>query len=378
MEKLNQTATERRRITRNRLYRYLYDAPQGHSKQEMADDLGLSMPTVHQNLAELLQAELVRANGVRGSTGGRRATQIAVAENARFALGISVSGDHFRILAANLRLEEIAYRRSDHPRTESLAELGRLLAAEIEHFLTDFGLNREKLLGVGIALPAILNADRTRLLTAPTLHLHDADLQPLASAIPYPVQVDNDATSGGYAEWFAQKEKSSMAYLSLEGGVGGAVLLNGTPYTGANGRSGEFGHICVQPGGLPCQCGQQGCLEAYCSSARISTDLGITVEQFFTGLAAGNLAYRTLWADYLQHLSVGLATIRMTLDCNIVLGGYLAQYLPPYLPELRRLTAGHDPFDKGGAHYVRLCHYPKHAVSLGVALHFITQFIEAL
>ena len=104
MEKLNQTATERRRITRNRLYRYLYDAPQGHSKQEMADDLGLSMPTVHQNLAELLQAELVRANGVRGSTGGRRATQIAVAENARFALGISVSGDHFRILAANLRL----------------------------------------------------------------------------------------------------------------------------------------------------------------------------------------------------------------------------------------------------------------------------------
>ena len=48
------------------------------------------------------------------------------------------------------------------------------------------------------------------------------------------------------------------------------------------------------------------------------------------------------------------------------------------LPELRRLTAGHDPFDKGGAHYVRLCHYPKHAVSLGVALHFITQFIEAL
>ena len=98
MEKLNQTATERRRITRNRLYRYLYDAPQGHSKQEMADDLGLSMPTVHQNLAELLQAELVRANGVRGSTGGRRATQIAVAGNARGALGGSVSGDPFPLL----------------------------------------------------------------------------------------------------------------------------------------------------------------------------------------------------------------------------------------------------------------------------------------
>ena len=111
MEKLNQTATERRRLTRNRIYRYLYSAPQGRSKQEIADDLGLSTPTVHQNLAELLRAELVQTNGMRESTGGRRAVQLSVAENARFALGVSVSGEHFRILAANLRLEEIAYRK---------------------------------------------------------------------------------------------------------------------------------------------------------------------------------------------------------------------------------------------------------------------------
>lgn len=377
MEKLHQTATERRRITRNHIYRYLYEAPGSRSKQEIADDLALSLPTVHQNLSELLRAELVRTDGMNESTGGRRAMRLTVAENARFALGVSVSGDHFRILAANLRLEEIAYRKISHPRTVSLGELGRLLAVELERFLRDFGLNRDKLLGVGIALPAILNAERTRILAAPTLHLHDVDLQPLADAIPYPITVSNDATSGGYAEWFAQNEQDSMAYLSLEEGVGGAVLMNGAPYTGLNGRSGEFGHICVQPGGLPCQCGQHGCLEAYCSSARISTDLGITVEQFFEGLAAGNLAYRTLWADYLQHLSVALVTIRMALDCNIVLGGYLAQYLAPYLPELRRLTAQRDPFNQD-AGYVRLCHYPKHAVSLGVALHFISRFLDQL
>lgn len=377
MEKLHQTATERRRLTRNMIYRYLYDAPAGRSKQEIADDLAMSLPTVHQNLTELLRAELVRPDGMSASTGGRRALRLTVAENARFALGVSVSGDHFRILAANLRLEEIAYRKSSHPRSADLAELGQYLAAEIESFLNDFGLNRDKLLGVGVALPAILNAEGTRILAAPTMHLQDEDLQPLMDAIPYPTLFRNDATSGGYAEWFARKEKDSMAYLSLEGGVGGAVLMNGAPYTGQNGRSGEFGHICVQPGGIRCQCGQQGCLEAYCSSARISTDLGITVEQFFDGLAAGNPAYGTLWADYLQHLARGLCIIRMTLDCNIVLGGYLAQYLPPYLPELRRLTAGQDPFDEQ-ADYVHLCHYPKHAACLGVALNFINFFLEQL
>ena len=377
MEKLHETATERRRLTRNGIYRYLYEAPGGRSKQEIAEDLALSMPTVHQNLAELLQAELVRPDGRSASTGGRRALRLTVAENARFAVGVSVSGDHFRILAANLRLEEIAYRKASHPRTADLAELGRYLATELETFLRDFGLNRDKLLGVGVALPAILNADGTRILAAPTMHMQNVDLQPLTDALPYPTIFSNDATSGGYAEWFARKEADSMAYLSLEGGVGGAVLMNGAPYTGLNGRSGEFGHICVQPGGLRCQCGRQGCLEAYCSSARLSTDLGITVEQFFAGLEADNPAYTTLWQDYLGYLARGLSIIRMVLDCTIVLGGYLAQYLPPYLPELRRLTAALDPFD-GDAGYVHLCRYPKHAASLGVALNFINRFLEEL
>ncbi len=377
MKKLHQTATERRRMTRNRIYRCLYDTPEGCAKQELADRLGLSLPTVHQNLSELLRAELVRADGVRESTGGRPAARLRVAENARFALGVSVSGNHFRLLAANLRLEEIAYRKCDHPRTDDTACLGRWLAEATEQFLTDFGLNREKLLGVGIALPGVLDAERTRLVSAPTLRLRDPDLRPLADALPYPCVFRNDATSGGYAEWFARQDRASIAYLSLEGGVGGAVLLDGAPYAGVNGRSGEFGHICVEPGGLPCPCGRQGCLEAYCSSAQLSTDLGITVEQFFAGLAAGNLAYRTLWGDYLEHLATGIAAIRMALDCDVVLGGYLAQHLAPYLPELRRLVARRDPFDDEAA-YVRLGQYPRHAVPLGVALHFIRQFLDQL
>ena len=172
-------------------------------------------------------------------------------------------------------------------------------------------------------------------------------------------------------------DSDCMAYISLEGGVGGAILMNGVPYTGLNGRSGEFGHICVQPEGLSCKCGLRGCLEAYCSSDRISTDLGISVEQFFAGLEAGNLAYQTLWKDYLNHLASALATIRMVFDCRIVLGGYIAQYLTPFLKELRGLTASRDPFDEE-AEYISLCHYLKHAVPLGAALHFINLFVEEL
>ena len=294
-----------------------------------------------------------------------------------FSVGISVIDDHFRIIAANLRLDEIAHQKYPHPHCNNMKEMGNFLAADLENFLNRFGLNREKLLGVRIALPAIFNTDRTCVVTAPTLNLRDQSIRPLICSIPYPVSVCNDATSGGYAEWYVQQDSDYMAYISLEGGVGGAILMTGIPYTGLNGRSGEFGHICVQPEGLSCKCGLRGCLEAYCSSDRISTDLGISVEQFFAGLEAGSLAYQTLWKDYLNHLASSLATIRMVFDCRIVLGGYVAQYLTPFLKELRGLTASRDPFDEE-AEYISLCHYLKHAVPLGAALHFINLFVEEL
>ena len=376
MKKLSLPPTERRRLTRNQIYQYIYKAP-GCSKQEIADSLNFSMPTVHQNLNELTQAGLVRIDGVGESTGGRRPLQLTINENAHFSVGISVTDDHFRIIAANLRLDEIAHQKYPHPHCNNMKEMGNFLAADLENFLNRFGLNREKLLGVGIALPAIFNTDRTCVVTAPTLNLRDQSIRPLICSIPYPVSVCNDATSGGYAEWYVQQDSDCMAYISLEGGVGGAIFMNGVPYTGLNGRSGEFGHICVQPEGLSCKCGLRGCLEAYCSSDRISTDLGISVEQFFAGLEAGNLAYQTLWKDYLNHLASALATIRMVFDCRIVLGGYVAQYLTPFLKELRGLTASRDPFDEE-AEYISLCHYLKHAVPLGAALHFINLFVEEL
>lgn len=65
--------------------------------------------------------------------------------------------------------------------------------------------------------------------------------------------IENDATSGGYAEWFTHWQGRDIAYLLLETGVGGAILVNGGQYQGVNHRSGEFGHMCVEPGGLPCK-----------------------------------------------------------------------------------------------------------------------------
>ena len=377
MTELEGTITERRRQTRNNIYQYLFYSDTPHSKQDIVSDLSLSLPTVHQNLAELFEAGLIRRAGAAQSTGGRRAMRITIAENARFAVGVSVMESGLRFLAANLQMQEIAYKKTRRIPINEIEDVGSLLAEELEIFLDEYGLNRNKLLGVGITLPGVIDAEKDEIVFAPTLRLKDISLRSITRCLKYPTYVSNDAKSGGYAEWFTQPDQSSMAYLSIENGVGGAVLLKGAPYEGVNRRSGEFGHMCIEPNGLPCKCGKYGCLEAYCSASRISDDLGISLEKFFEGLEQHNSEYESLWQDVLQHLAVGINNIRMALDCDVIIGGFLTQFMEPYLPELRRLAAELNTFESD-AEYIKMCRYPKRAITLGVALHFIKEFVDGI
>ena len=373
---MDMTYTDRRRQTRSSVYHYLYDAEGFCTRQSLAQSLGLSLPTIYQNLNELVESGLVRYNGEAQSTGGRRAAGVEIVPDARIAIGVSVSGHHLRFSAADLRLHETAYRSVSY--TAYGAEMGKMaadLASELESFIDGEGIDRSRLLGVCVAVPGVLTVDRRKVMFAPTLDMRDTDVTPIYVAIPYPSYVENDATSSGHAEWFVRGARGNLAYLSLEGGVGGSALIGGSPYHGSNGRSCEFGHMCIVPGGLPCSCGKRGCLEAYCSPDRVSKDLGVSLDEFFEELPRHNLEYSLAWSDVLQHLAIGVSNIRMMFDCDVVLGGSLSQYMPTYLPLLKRYVSANDPFSDN-ADYVSLSVLGGHAVPLGAALHFISAFLD--
>ncbi|MBQ1403357.1 MAG: hypothetical protein IIY90_08630, partial [Oscillospiraceae bacterium] len=78
-----------------------------------------------------------------------------------------------------------------------------------------------------------------------------------------------------------------------------------------------------------------------------------------------------------RHLVIGLHNIRMSLDCDIVLGGYLTEHLKPYLPELQEMLAEADPFEKE-CHYLRISRYSKDSSMLGVALTFIRDYLNSI
>ena len=360
---------------RSRIYRLLYETKTFCSKQTLAQGCEISMPTLYQNLSELMDAGLVRYSGEEQSTGGRKARGLEIVPDARTAVGISVMENRLRLAAVDLRLHETAYRKVTFGAVASLPERTEAVAEILEQFLDDFHLDRSRLLGVGFSIPGMLAADRSRIFCAPTLRLRDTPLDGLSRDIPYPVCVENDANCGGYAEWFVRGGQENLAYLSLEDGVGGAVLIGGVSYGGNHRRGGEFGHMCVEPGGLPCACGKCGCLEAYCSARRISNDLGITLQEFFRKAEAHDPECEALLYDLLRHLAIGINNIRLALDCDVVLGGFLSGWLMPWLPVLKRYVLAGNPFETD-AEFVQFSTVRRHIAPLGAALHFVRKFIE--
>ena len=79
----------------------------------------------------------------------------------------------------------------------------------------------------------------------------------------------------------------------------------------------------------------------------------------------------------LRHLAVAVHNIHMTLDCNVVLGGSLSEYLEPYLDILRGYVGALDAFSDN-IDYVQLSRLRRHITPLGAALYFLRGFLTTV
>ena len=364
------STTEVRRQNRNRVYRQLTATWEPITKQDLATQLSMSLPTLSQNLNELAEMGLIDRSETTSSTGGRRPRLIIPLADARFAIGAEVTSRDLRLVAVNLRQKTMA----SFSNTEAY---GGHLARLIENFLDENHLDREKLLGVGVTLPGIIGPDQSTIEYAPTIGVHTPVPCRFTKAIPYPTRLDNDANCGGFGEWWNRTDQQSMAYLSLSRGVGGALLIAGELYDGVSHRAAEFGHICLHPGGRLCECGRQGCLEAYCSSARLSDDLGITLETFFQRLDEGDQQCQSIWKAYLEDLATAVTTIHTILDCPVMIGGSVSQFLPRFRTQLESRIRELDPLSNRTGFFTFCLGYSR-SVCIGAATRFLYEFVSRL
>lgn len=103
---------------------------------------------------------------------------------------------------------------------------------------------------------------------APNLDWRDVALgEELQQRLSLSVFVDNDVNIGLVGEhvYGAGQGALHMVGIFVGTGIGGGLIIDGKPYHGARGAAGEIGHTIVSPQGRRCQCGREGCVEAYAS-----------------------------------------------------------------------------------------------------------------
>lgn len=366
---------EVRRANIRRIFHLLYRRG-AMTRQEIARALSLSLPTVSQILRGLGERGLVGEGGTLASSGGRRPALSTLNYQARLSVGAEITANHLRLVLCDLGGEVLHHQRF-RERFENtdvyFARLNRL----IEDFILEHAPGEpDKVLGVGLAVPGTVNRAAARIEFAPTLKVKDLPVARIAAHFGRPVWLDNEANLAGLAESWGLESPVDFIYLSLNKGVGGAILLDAKVHTGTSGRAGEFGHMTIVQGGRACSCGAQGCLEAYCSTTVLTEGLGMDLAAFFEALDAGDAACRARWMAYLDHLAQGIHNLNMAFDADIVLSGEIDRFLQRDLSLLGRRLQALSAF--GAAPRLHISRHGQNASAAGAALLPVDQFIAGL
>lgn len=344
------------------------------SQPELAQRLNLSWPTVLQNVKELAALGLVQEVGAYESTGGRKAKAYAPVLDAKLAVGLDITQNHIGFVLVDLSGKILKYTRKKQVFSlteEYLQNLGQSLA----DFLKDESI--EKIYGIGISLPGIVNETGDRLLYSHALDIYDIPTNCFHQYIPYPCTYMNDANAAGLAEVWNNPHAGNLVYLSLSNSVGGAIINGGTLFTGNNLRAGEFGHNTLVPNGRKCYCGKDGCLDAYLSAKVLSKNTGGNLALFFDQLRSGEEAAKNHWKDYLEYLAVAINNLRMTFDCDVIAGGYVGAFLEEFGSSLRDMLAKRNTFQFDGS-YLKHCNFKLEASAVGAALMQVEAFIQQI
>src|SRR5215468_4089190 len=278
-----------RDMNRLRVIESIYRHP-GCSRADIARWTGLSRGTVSAVAEELDRVHLIREHdapdeAVRPRGTGRPPTLLSLVPGAAFAIGIDIGHQHVRVTICGL-------------------------AAPIDQRTGEVKAN-------GI-LPGWHGV-------APAAEIQDR--------LGISAQLANDADMGALGEkvFGAGRNVDDMIYIRLSAGVGAGLILAGQPYRGGYGMAGEIGHVCVQPSGQICRCGNRGCLETVASAVAVArllehvVERPMTPDQLFDLLAADDRGARRAVADAGEAVGMVVSWVVNVLNPElVVIGGDLA------------------------------------------------------
>ncbi|MGG0453952.1 ROK family transcriptional regulator [Priestia megaterium] len=346
------------------------------SKQEIANQLNLSLPTVTQNLVRLEEKRLIEKSGQFESSVGRRATAYAICPQAHISIGVEILKKTVCILAIDLlgiafakRELSIEYLNTDRYFKE--------VSNAVDDFISSLNVEKEQVLGIGFAVQALTSTDGKSITYGKILNCTGLDIEVFSQHLDYPCVFFHDAKCAATTELWIRNDIGDIIYLSIGTHLGGALIINNQIYMGREGHSGTIEHMTVDPHGDPCYCGKKGCMETFCSvSALLEEDESL--EFFFEELRSGNASYQERWTSFLDDLAFSINNINLVINREFILGGHISPYLKEKDIEfLHKKVYDKTPFPNNDS-FIHISRSPENGVPIGAAIPFVQSFLNTI
>lgn len=206
-----------------------------------------------------------------------------------------------------------------------------------------FSLKDNKLLGIGLGVPGLIDAKRGVVVYSGNLQMENVDLiSQIKNEFNVPTKIENDANVATLGEhrFGNAKKYNSCVLLTLGTGVGSGIIIDGKLFSGERSAGAEIGHMVIEANGKECSCGGKGCFEAYASAKALkemtkeamrnnpdSKMWEIGNEQNVSGKTAFEFCEKDQTAKqtvekYLDYLSIGIVNVANVFRPQaIIIGG---------------------------------------------------------
>ncbi|MBT1173684.1 ROK family transcriptional regulator [Bifidobacterium sp. MA2] len=330
--------------THNRiiLARHLYHHRRS-TKQDIERALGMSLPTITQNLRDLEAEGVVRRGPMRESTGGRKAVSYEIDPDQRIAIGVAMNANEVRVRAVNLYGEVVgSINRTTQYRNANVYY--QRVGAIVNTLMTDIEQRYGRVLGVSFCVRGVVAPDGRSIVFDETTGGAGATLETIAQSVHRPCMLVRTCDAAAMAELWADRSIDDAVCVYLGRRPGGALIVGGRLHQGANRCNGAIEHMTLVPNGRPCRCGGRGCMEAYCSLETLPEDYE-SIPGFFSVLEQGERHHRERMDEWLDYVAQAIANARTVVAGDVIVGGEAALYLEDDdIEDLRRRVAARSPF----------------------------------
>lgn len=338
----------------------LLDAPL--SRVELAKQLSISSMTVTNLVNELLEDGLImqvdeKRNGQRSV--GRPRQTLCLNGDALFVVGVHIGIGYLRIGLVNLIGELITVRHATFDIEAKETAVFHKIQAEINALEQDHPTHADKIIGIGVGSPGLVDSEQGVCVMATSLNWQNAELaSQLEQLTGHPVVVENNvrAMALGEAYFGDNRTADSLAFIYGRNGIGAGFVMHRELFRGVRAGAGEIGHTIIMPtGGDLCRCGQTGCLETLVTQPVIERqlqtrntqhtlpDLDTTLsdierfEQILQYGRSGQPLVQEVLGESGRFLAIALINLVNTLNPErIILGGIYWQGADIFLPQLRQ------------------------------------------